>query len=144
MNKLLYLIFFILLLNNCNNQIKYEGKIISQESIESINYKNKENLLKKLGAPSFEDPISNKFFYYSKKEEKKSIINTKTNYDLLFVFEFDNKDNIMNSKVYDLNDEKINRIDLVSDETENEIVKRGLLERIFGGVGPQNEIQTSP
>ena len=29
-------------------------------------------------------------------------------------------------------------------KTSNEIIKRGLLEKIFGGVGPQQELPTTP
>ena len=33
---------------------------------------------------------------------------------------------------------------LILDKTSNELIKRGLLERIFGGVGTQQELPTSP
>ena len=36
-----------------------------------------------------------------------------------------------------------NEISLAKDETSNNIVRRGLIEKIFGGVGPQ-QLPTSP
>ena len=35
-------------------------------------------------------------------------------------------------------------IKLADDKTSNEIIKRGLLEKIFGGVGTQQELPTTP
>ena len=43
--------------------------------------------------------------------------------------------------VYDLTNSK--DIGFIKKETENTIVQRGLIEKIFGGVGPQQELPTS-
>ena len=88
------------------------------------------------------NPITEKYFYYVAKEEKKSIFTNNTEYSYVFVFEFDNIGNITKSNVYDLKNKK--DIDSIKDKTDNQIVKRGLLERIFGGVGPQREIPSTP
>ena len=92
--------------------------------------------------PSYIDPISKKYYYFSEKKEKKSIFNQRTYYSYIFVFEFDENEKVIASNVFDLNNKK--DIKIIEDTTSNEIVKRGLLERIFGGVGPQKEITTSP
>ena len=42
------------------------------------------------------------------------------------------------------NTNNIEKIKFSKDKTNNEIVKRGLLERVFGGVGTQQELPTSP
>ena len=63
-------------------------------------------------------------------------------YDFVFVFEFDETNKIVSSKVYDLKNRE--NINFINDETDNEVVKRGLLERIFGGVGPQQGLPTTP
>ena len=39
---------------------------------------------------------------------------------------------------------QIKNIKFSNDKTSNEIVKRGLLEKIFGGVGTQQELPTTP
>ena len=42
-----------------------------------------------------------------------------------------------------LNLQNKNEISLAKDETSNNIVERGLIEKIFGGVGPQ-QLPTTP
>ena len=142
MNILYVLIVFIFFISNCTQQTTYSGKILELSNLDNINFENKESLVDKLGSPSYIDPISNKFFYYSEKQQKKSIFNKKTDYSYIFVFEFDREDKIIYSKVFDLTNRQ--NIDLIKEETSSEIIKRGLLEKIFGGVGPDTNLPTSP
>ena len=142
MNILYVIIVFIFFINNCTQQTTYSGKILELSNLDNINFENKESLVDKLGSPSYIDPISNKFFYYSQKQQKKSIFNKKTDYSYIFVFEFDREDKIIYSKVFDLTNRQ--NIDLIKEETSSEIIKRGLLEKIFGGVGPDTNLPTSP
>ena len=137
---IVFLIVF--LISSCTNENIYSGKILNQDKLNNLNFENKTNLLKNLGNPSFIDPIEKKYFYFSELKNKKSAYNKKINYSYLFVFEFDQNDAIISSKVYDLKSSK--NIKLVEKETDNQIVKRGLLESIFGGVGPQQELPTTP
>ena len=133
-------IFFIL--SNCSNKTTYSGKILNNEELEEINFTNKERLINKLGNPSYIDPIENKFFYFSEKSEKKSIFNKEVKYSYVFVFKIDENDQIINSQVFNIKD--IKNVKLSKDKTTNEVVRRGLLEKIFGGVGTQQELPTSP
>ena len=133
-------VFFILA--NCSNKTTYSGKIINQDTLQNINFENKNMLISKLGYPSYIDPIENKFFYFSEKSEKKSILKKEIKYSYIFVFEIDEDDQIINSEVFDIKD--IKSIKLSNDNTTNQIVKRGLLEKIFGGVGTQGELPTTP
>ena len=142
MNKIIVYIFIFFTLANCSNKTTYSGKILNQEELQNINFENKEKLISKLGYPSYIDPIENKFFYFSEKSEKKSIFKKKTSYSYVFVFKIDNNNQIIDSKVY--NTKEIKNIEFSNDKTSNEIVKRGLLEKIFGGVGTQQELPTSP
>ena len=132
---LIILLFFIY---SCTNKTIYSGKILNQDNFTNINFSNKKNLINNLGNPSYIDPINNKFFYYAEMEERKSTFKKVLNYSVVFVFEFDEDNKIKNSKVYDLNNR--DNFIFINEITENEIVKRGLLEKIFGGVGPQQEI----
>ena len=141
MNILYVLIVFIFFISNCTQQTTYSGKILELSNLDNINFENKESLVDKLGSPSYIDPISNKFFYYSEKQQKKSIFNKKTDYSYIFVFEFDREDKIIYSKVFDLTNRQ--NIDLIKEETSSEIIKRGLIEKIFGGVGPDTNLPTS-
>ena len=127
---------------NCSNKTTYSGKIINQDELKDINFENKNKLISKLGYPSYIDPIENKFFYYSEVSEKNSILNKEIKYSYVFVFKINENDQIVESKVYNTKD--IESINFSDDKTSNEIVKRGLLEKIFGGVGSQQELPTTP
>ena len=142
MSKFIVYIGFFLILANCSNKTTYSGKILTQEDLKNINFVNKEKLLSRLGNPSYVDPIENKLFYFSERSEKKSIFNKEIEYSYVFVFKLDKNDQIIDTKVF--NTKEIKNIKLSEDETSNQIVKRGLLEKIFGGVGTQQELPTSP
>ena len=142
MVKACFYICILLILANCSNKTTYSGKILNNEDFSNINFKNKEILISKLGYPSYIDPIEKKLFYFSEKSEKKSILKKKIKYSYVFVFKIDENDQIMESQVFNIKD--IKDIKLSNDRTINEIVKRGLLEKIFGGVGTQQELPTSP
>ncbi len=142
MSKLILYICIIFILANCSNKITYSGKIINQDKLKDINFENKNKLISKLGYPSYVDPIENKFFYYSEVSEKNSILKKEIKYSYVFVFKLNENDQIVESKVYNTKD--IENIKFSDDKTSNEIVKRGLLEKIFGGVGTQQELPTAP
>ena len=142
MIKILTYIFTFLILANCSNKTTYSGKLLNQDELDDLNFKDKKKLIEKLGSPSFIDPIENKFFYFAEKSEKKSIFKSKIEYSYVFVFKFNEEEIIISSKVYDT--KNLENIKFSNDKTNNEIVKRGLLEKIFGGVGTQQELPTTP
>ena len=142
MVRFIYYIFIFFILANCSNETIYSGKILNQEELKDINFNNKEKLISKLGYPSYIDPIENKFFYFSEKSKKKSIFKRDIEYSYVFVFKIDENNKIINSKVYNTNE--LNNIKFADDKTSNEIIKRGLIEKIFGGVGTQQELPTTP
>ena len=142
MSKFIVYICIFFILANCSAKTTYSGKIINQDTLQDINFENKNKLISKLGYPSYIDPIQNKFFYYSEVSEKKSILKKEIKYSYVFVFKIDKYDQIVETKAYNIKD--IKKIKFSSDKTSNEIVKRGLLEKIFGGVGTQQELPTSP
>ena len=127
---------------NCSNKTTYSGKIINKDKLQDINFENKNKLISKLGYPSYIDPIENKFFYYSEVSEKKSILKKEIKYSYVFVFRINENDQIVETNVYNTKD--IESIKFSEDKTSNEIIKRGLLEKIFGGVGAQQELPTTP
>ena len=142
MVKIFFYICIFFILANCSNKTTYSGKILNQEEFKDINFENKEKLISKLGNPSYIDPIENKFFYFSEVSEKKSILKKEIKYSYVFVFKIDENDQIVETKVFNTKD--IKNIKFSDDKTSNEIVKRGLLEKIFGGVGTQQELPTTP
>jgi len=142
MSKFVIYICFFFILANCSNKITYSGKIINQDILQDINFENKNKLISKLGYPSYIDPVENKFFYFTELSEKKSILKKEIKYSYVFVFKIDEYDQIVDSRVYDTKDLK--NIKFSNDKTSNLIIKRGLLEKIFGGVGTQQELPTTP
>ena len=142
MLKLLIYISVLFILANCSNKITYSGKILNEEVLSDINFSNKTKLLNKLGNPSYIDETQNKLFYFSETSEKKSIFKKKIKYSYVFVFKIDENEQIVETKVY--NTKNIKNIEIINEKTSNEIVKRGLLEKVFGGVGTQQELPTTP
>ncbi len=142
MIKVIFYIFIFLILSNCSYKTTYSGKLLDKDVLNDLNFKDKEKLISKLGNPSYIDPIENKYFYFSEKSEKKSIFKKEIKYSYVFVFKIDKNNQIIESKVF--NTKEIESVEFSKDRTTNEIVKRGLLEKIFGGVGTQQELPTSP
>jgi len=142
MLKLLIYISILFILANCSNKTTYSGKILNEEVLSDINFSNKTKLINKLGNPSYIDETQNKFFYFSETSEKKSIFKKKIKYSYVFVFKIDENERIVETKVYNTKD--IKNIEIINEKTSNEIVKRGLLEKVFGGVGTQQELPTTP
>ena len=131
--RLIIYIYLFFLISACSKETNYYGKILSQDELSNISIFNKDELLRKFGNPSYIDPIENKYFYYSEVSEKINIFNSKTNYSYLFVFKLDENNKLLEKKVYDLLN--ADEIAIIEDETEDEVVKRGLIQKIFGGVG---------
>ena len=131
--RLIIYIYLFFLISACSKETNYYGKILSQDELSNISIINKDELLRKFGNPSYIDPIENKYFYYSEVSEKINIFNSKTNYSYLFVFKLDENNKLLEKKVYDLLN--ADEIAIIEEETENEVVKRGLIQKIFGGVG---------
>ena len=142
MVKTIFYICIFFILANCSNKTTYSGKILNNEALNEINFTNKEKLISKLGNPSYIDPIENKFFYFSEKSQKKSIFKKEIKYSYVFVFKMNENEEIIETKVFNTKD--IDIIKFSDDKTSNQIVKRGLLEKIFGGVGTQQELPTTP
>ena len=142
MFKFFFYICIFFILANCSNKTTYSGKILNNEELKEINFTNKEKLISKLGNPSYIDPIENKFFYFSEKSQKKSIFKKEIKYSYVFVFKMNENEEIIETKVFNTKD--IDIIKFSEDKTSNQIVKRGLLEKIFGGVGTQKELPTTP
>ena len=142
MVKTIFYICIFFILANCSNKTTYSGKILNNEELNDINFTNKEKLISTLGNPSYIDPIENKFFYFSEKSQKKSIFKKEIKYSYVFVFKLNENEEIIETKVFNTKD--IDTIKFSDDKTSNQIVKRGLLEKIFGGVGTQQELPTTP
>ena len=140
--KLLLTIIYVLFAFSCTEKTIYSGKIINQDNIDYSIIKNKIQLINKLGKPSYIDPIEDKYFYYSEKKIYKNFFDKKIVSRILLVFEFNLEEKIQSINVYNLENEK--DIAIVKEKTKNNLIKRGLIEKIFGGVGKAQELPNTP
>ena len=140
--KLFLFINLMFAIISCSQpKLTYSGKIINQNNLNNLNVSNKSNLVKTFGEPSYIDPIENKYFYYSEKIKEDNFFSKKKEYSYIFVFEFDQNENVINKKVLNLNE--ITKVKINKMRTNNRILKRGLIEKIFGGVGTQKVPNTN-
>ena len=137
-------IFIVVILSQyifaCVEKTTYSGKIITNENLD-LKILNKKELLNKFGQPSYIDILSKKYFYFTEKKKETNFYNKKIEYSFLFVFEIDNNDRVIKSETINLLTEKNHKYRKI--ETNNNIVKRGLIETVFGGIGA-NPMPNSP
>ena len=124
----------------CVEKTTYYGKIMTNDDLD-LNILNKNELISKFGQPSYIDNLSNKYFYFTEKKIETNFYNKKIEYSYLFVFEINDNDRVVNSESINLLKDKNHKYRKI--QTSNGIIKRGLLETIFGGIGA-NPIPNSP
>ena len=131
--RLLLILMIFILFVSCNEKILYSGKIFNEENFDFSKLKNKEEVVDKLGNPNFIDPIEKKHYYFSEKKYSKNFFKQKISNRLMVVFIFNDNETIKLVSQYDLNDEQ--DVKNIKDSTPNKLIKRGLIQKIFGGVG---------
>ena len=124
----------------CVEKTTYSGKIITNNDLD-LKILDKNELINKFGQPSYIDNISKKYFYFTEKKKESNFYNKKIEYSYLFVFEINDNDKIVSSESINLLKEKNHKYRKI--QTSNNIIKRGLLETIFGGIGT-NPMPNSP
>lgn len=137
MFKYLKVIIFILMLFiilSCVETKSYSGKLID-ENFKYDSLLNKTQVTSKLGQPNFIDPIENKYYYYYEKKINKNFFNSKVDKRKMIVFSFKKDDSVQSFNQYNLNQEQ--QINIIKDKTKNNLIDRGLIEKIFGGIGKQ-------
>ena len=137
MFKYLKVIIFILMLFiilSCVETKSYSGKLID-ENFKYDSLLNKTQVTSKLGQPNFIDPIENKYYYYFEKRINKNIFDFRIEKRTMIVFNFEENENVQSFNQYNLNQEQ--QINIIKDKTKNNLIDRGLIEKIFGGIGKQ-------
>ena len=137
MFKYLKVIIFILMLFiilSCVETKSYSGKLID-ENFKYDSLLNKTQVTSKLGQPNFIDPIENKYYYYFEKRINKNIFDSRIEKRTMIVFNFEENENVQSFNQYNLNQEQ--QINIIKDKTKNSLIDRGLIEKIFGGIGKQ-------
>ena len=131
--RLLLILMIFILCISCNEKILYSGKILNEENFDFAKLKNKEEVIDKLGKPNFIDPIEKKYYYFSEKKYVKNFFKKKISNRIMVVFIFNENESIKLISKYDLNDEQ--DVKNIKDSTPNELIERGLIRKILGGVG---------
>ena len=131
--RLLLVLMIFILCASCNEKILYSGKIFNEENFDFAKLKNKEEVVDKLGNPNFIDPIEKKYYYFSEKKYVKNFFKQKINNRIMVVFIFNENETIKSVSQYDLNDKQ--DVKNIKESTPNELIKRGLIQKIFGGIG---------
>jgi outer membrane protein assembly factor BamE (lipoprotein component of BamABCDE complex) len=121
---------FIIL--SCVETKSYSGKLID-ENFKYDSLLNKTQVTLKLGQPNFIDPVENKYYYYFEKKINKNIFDSKIEKRTMIVFNFEENENVQSFNQYNLNQEQ--QINIIKDKTKNNLIDRGLIEKIFGGIG---------
>jgi outer membrane protein assembly factor BamE (lipoprotein component of BamABCDE complex) len=123
---------FIIL--SCVETKSYSGKLID-ENFKYDLLLNKTQVTSKLGQPNFIDPIENKYYYYFEKRINKNIFDSRIEKRTMIVFNFEENEDVQSFNQYNLNQEQ--QINIIKDKTKNNLIERGLIEKIFGGIGKQ-------
>ena len=131
------LVFFLLLIISCAEKTTYTGLIIN-DNINYFEINNKNDLLKLLGQPNYIDPIENNYYYFSEKNISKNRLTKKTVDRLILVYYFDDENNVIDTKKLNLDDEKT--IKISENRIKSNLIKKGFIEKIFGGVSAQPSI----
>ena len=138
--KFFLLIIIAINIFSCSEKTTYSGRIIADKDLTNMKLLDKKDLINKLGKPSYIDSIHNKYFYYTEMKKSKNFYNQKKEYSYLFIFDLDKNDRVLKSQTINLLDLENNNFN--KNETINNITERGLIEKIFGGVGP-NQLPNS-
>ena len=139
--KIIIFIPILLFTLSCAEKKSYSGKLID-ENFKYDSLLNKTQVTSKLGQPNFIDPIENKYYYYFEKRINKSIFNSRIEKRTMIVFNFEKNGNIESFNQYNLNQEQ--QITFIKDKTRNNLIGRGLIEKIFGGIGKTESFNTDP
>ena len=139
--KYTYILFSVFFLYCCSEKTIYSGKILNDNDFNYDDIKNRTQLIKVLGEPNYSDPIEDKYVYFTEKKNFKNFFNENIEHRVIVVFSFDQNNNIQNISKFTLNDEK--DINFSKDKINNNLIKRGFIEKIFGGVGKSSIPNTS-
>ena len=132
--KIIIILILSQFISGCVEKTTFSGKIITQKNLDE-KILNKNQLQKIFGLPSYIDHFSNKHFYFTEKTKEKNFFSKKIEYSYLFIFELDKNDSIISSESINLLNQ--NKKIFKNTKTSNQLVERGFIEKIFGGIGPE-------
>ena len=131
-----------LLIISCSSSIEKSGIIESDKFANNLKGFKKTDVINTLGDPSSIDNLNNSFIYISETVNRKSIFNNKILSRNIYVVKFDNNNNYLSTETFNI--DQNNEINITKNTTSDEILKTGLIETIFGGVGKKQSLQSIP
>ena len=137
--KIIIILFCFLITSSCEEKTYYSGKLYNA-NIDFNSLNNKDEILYRLGKPNFIDIIENKYYYFNEKTVEKNAFKKEILSRNIIVYSFDNN-KVINLETYNLEDE--NQIKNFKKTTDNDLVEKGLIEKIFGGVSASQLPNTS-
>ena len=138
----LFIVVFISLLNfSCTTSIQKSGKIDSNKYLMEFEGLNKIQIIEILGEPSSIDNLTNTYMYMSEVTETKNIFNNKVISRNIYVIQFDKNNNYQTTNKYEFDSK--NEIKISKKITNDEIIKTGYIEKIFGGVGKKQSLESA-
>ena len=137
-NILILLLPFIII--SCTEKTYFSGKIL-QDDIYFDKIDNKKTLISVYGYPNYIDSIEKKYFYFSEESTATNLLNKKVKNRIMIVFKFDKDDKLISKNRYDLSN--ANDLKLVKETTKNNLIKRGFIQKVFGGVTSNKMPNTS-
>tara|TARA_Y100001970_G_C14108477_1_gene789488 strand:- start:170 stop:571 length:402 start_codon:yes stop_codon:yes gene_type:complete len=132
-------LFCFLITSSCEEKTYYSGKLYNA-NIDFNSLNNKDEILYRLGKPNFIDIIENKYYYFNEKTVEKNAFKKEILSRNIIVYSFENN-KVINLETYNLEDE--NQIKNFKKTTDNDLVEKGLIEKIFGGVSASQLPNTS-
>ncbi len=137
--KIIIILFCFLITSSCEEKTYYSGKLYNA-NIDFNSLNNKDEILYRLGKPNFIDIIENKYYYFNEKTVEKNAFKKEILSRNIIVYSFENN-KVINLETYNLEDE--NQIKNFKKTTDNDLVEKGLIEKIFGGVSASQLPNTS-
>ena len=136
---LIILIFFCF---SCSSNVHKVGVINNDKFNSSFENLKKNEVIETLGTPSSTDPIDNSLIYFSEVRKEKNIFNKKIISRNVYILKFDENNYFSKIEFYSYDNE--NKLKISKKTTDTDIIKTGVLERIFGGVGRQQTVGGIP
>ena len=137
-----YIVLIILvLISSCTTKIHKSGFNNTDKLSISLNGLSKKEIISKIGTPSTIDPIDNNFIYFSETKKEKNIFNKKIISRNVYVINFDKNNYFKGLKHYKMEDG--NKLRISKNTTDTNIIKTGLIEKIFGGVGTNTSLPSN-
>ena len=138
----LLLTILVLFSFSCSSNIQKVGVVDNEKFNSSFENLKKDEIIKILGAPSSIDPIDNSLIYFSEVRKEKNIFNKKIISRNVYILKFDGSNYFTKMEFYNYENE--NKLKISKKTTDTDIIKTGVLEKIFGGVGRQQTVGGIP